>query len=196
MVFFKPSLKTKYINGHSDVVMGVITIADKKHFKVMYESFRYMASSAAPFSAYMAQRGLRTIKVRMDASFKTALKIAKWLEGHDKIAEVLYPALESHKDHELWKRDFTGAAGLFSIVLKKRYTSRKVANMVDNLKYYGMGYSWGGYESLILPFSAKSVRTATEWHHHDKTCFRISAGLEDADDLIADLDAGLKRLGD
>jgi len=185
---------TKYINGHSDVLMGTITIADKKHFKMMYEAFRYMAPCAAPFSAYLVQRGLRTAKVRMDASFKAALKIAKWLENHEKVAAVIYPALESHPDHQLWKRDFTGAAGIFSFVLKNKYDNDKLAKMLNNLKYYGMGYSWGGYESLILPFSTKGVRTSKKWQYENHNCFRISVGLEDADDLISDLDDGLKRL--
>jgi cysteine-S-conjugate beta-lyase len=202
-VYFKPISQgadisiiaaTKYINGHSDVVMGAITIADKKHFKVMYEAFRYMAPCAAPFSSYMAQRGLRTMKLRMDQSFKSALKIAQWLESHSKVEAVIYPALESHPDHKLWQRDFTGAAGIFSFVLKDQYQNEQIAKMVDNLKYYGMGYSWGGYESLILPFSTKGVRTAKKWQYEGRNCFRISVGLESTDDLIKDLDEGLGRL--
>ena len=185
---------TKYINGHSDVMMGSITIADKKHFRVLYEAFRYMAPCVAPFSSYLVQRGLRTIKIRMDSSFQSALKIAKWLENHQKVERVIYPALESHPDHLLWQRDFTGAAGLFSFVLKKKYQNSQIAKMLDNLKYYGMGYSWGGYESLILPFSTIGIRTSKKWHHEGKNCFRISVGLENSDDLIADLDEGLARL--
>ncbi len=184
---------TKYINGHSDVMMGAITIQEK-HFRVMYEAFRYMAVTAAPFSSYLVQRGLRTVKVRMDHCFKSAVEIAKWLEQRPEVEKVFYPALESDAGHELWKRDFTGAAGLFSIVLDRKYSNESLARMVDNLHYFGMGYSWGGYESLILPFDATSVRTATKWNYGNKTCLRLNIGLEDTEDLKEDLDAGFKRL--
>ena len=184
---------TKYINGHSDVMMGAITIQEK-HFRIMYESFRYMAATAAPFSSYMVQRGLRTAKIRMDQCSKSALELAKWLEKRPEVEKVLYPALESNENHSLWKRDFTGAAGLFSIVLNRKYSNEALAKMVDHLELYGMGYSWGGYESLILPFKVNKIRTATKWPHADKTCLRINVGLEDVEDLKADLGAGFKRL--
>lgn len=201
-IYFKPmdhgvdvvtSAVTKYLNGHSDVLMGSITIK-KKHYHQMYESFRYMACSAAPFNAYLAQRGLRTMKIRMDQSFKSALELAKWLEGRDEVEKVLYPALESSPHHKLWKRDFTGAAGLFTIILDKKYSNEALAKMVDNLQYYGMGYSWGGYESLILLISLTGIRSATKWTFHDKTCLRISVGLEDVEDLKQDLAQGFARL--
>jgi cysteine-S-conjugate beta-lyase len=184
---------TKYINGHSDVMMGAITIR-KKHFRVMYESFRYMAASASPFSAYLAQRGLRTIKVRMDHSYKAALDVAKWLEKRPEVDKVLYPALESDPNHKLWKHYFTGAAGLFSVILKQKYSNESLAAMVDKMQYFSMGYSWGGYESLILPFHAESVRSATKWPYSNRTCLRLSIGLEDIDDLKEDLEDGFKRL--
>ncbi len=184
---------TKYINGHSDVMMGSITVQEK-HFRVMYESFRYMAATSAPFSCYMVQRGLRSVKVRMDHCFKAALEIAKWLEKRPEVEKVLYPALESDSNYELWKRDFTGAAGLFSIILDRKYSNESLARMVDKLHYYCMGYSWGGYESLILPFDASNIRTATKWKYKDKTCLRINIGLEDIEDLKEDLDSGFKRL--
>jgi cysteine-S-conjugate beta-lyase len=201
-IYFKPlehgadisvTAVTKYLNGHSDVIMGAIIIKEK-HFSAIYESFRYMASSAAPFAAYLAQRGLRTVKIRMDHCSKSALEIAKWLETRDEIEKVFYPALKSDAGHELWKRDFTGAAGLFSIVLDRKYSDNALSNMVDNLELYGMGYSWGGYESLILPFNANSVRSATKWQYGDNTCLRINIGLEDAGDLKLDLERGLNRL--
>ncbi len=184
---------TKYINGHSDVMMGAITIQEK-HFRVMYEAFRYMATTAAPFSSYMVQRGLRTSKIRMDHCFKSALEMAKWLESKPEVHKVLYPALESDEGHALWKRDFTGAAGLFTIVLDKKYSNEALARMVDKLHYYGMGYSWGGYESLILPVDGTSVRSATKWAYSNKTCLRINIGLEDIEDLKEDLENGFKRL--
>ncbi len=184
---------TKYINGHSDVIMGAITIHEK-HFRVMYEAFRYMAVSAAPFNSYLVQRGMRSVKVRMDHCFKSAVELAKYLEAKPEVSKVLYPALESHEDHELWKRDFTGAAGLFTIILDKKYSNEALAKMVNKLKYFGMGYSWGGYESLILPVDAASIRTATKWSYGNKTCLRINVGLEDVEDLKEDLDDGFKRL--
>lgn len=183
---------TKYINGHSDMIMGAITIKEE-HYRIMFESFRYMAVNAAPFVSYMVQRGMRTAKIRMDHSFKSALEIAKWLENHPKIEKVLYPALESDDNHKLWKRDFTGAAGLLSVVLDKKYPKEILAKMLDNLKLYSMGYSWGGYESLILPFDASNSR-ALGWKYSDKTCLRINIGLEDVEDLKEDLEESLKRL--
>ena len=184
---------TKYINGHSDIMMGSITIQEK-HFRVMYEAFRYMAVTASPHSCYMVQRGLRTVKLRMDQCFKSALEMAKWLESRPEVEKVLYPALPSDSNHQLWKRDFSGAAGLFSIILDKKYSNEALARMLDKLHYYGMGYSWGGYESLILPFDASSIRTATKYPFIDKTCIRINIGLEDVADLQEDLEAGFKRL--
>ncbi len=201
-IYFKPlehgadvvvTALTKYINGHSDVMMGAITVQEKD-FRVMYEAFRYMAVTAAPFSSYMVQRGLRTSKIRMDHCAKTALELAQWLESRSEVSKILYPALESDAGHKLWKRDFTGAAGLFTIILDRKYSNESLARMVDKLHYYSMGYSWGGYESLILPIDATHVRSVTKWPYGDKTCLRINIGLEDIEDLKSDLEAGFKRL--
>jgi cystathionine beta-lyase len=184
---------TKYINGHSDIMMGAVTVQER-HFKTMYNSFRHLGVVAAPFNCYLAQRGLRTVKVRMDQSAKTALEIATWLEQRPEVAKVLYPALPSSKDHALWKRDFTGAASVFSIVLNKKYSPESMSAMLDGLQLHSMGYSWGGYETLILPINIAKVRTATSWNYGDNTAFRISVGLEDVNDLREDLEAGLNRL--
>lgn len=201
-IYFKPlnhgvdisvSALTKYINGHSDVMMGSITLHEK-HFQKVYKSFKYMAASVSPHSAYLVQRGLRTAKIRMDHSYKSAVELAKWLETRPEVEVVLYPALESHPDHTLWKEQYSGAAALFSIVLDKKYSDNAIANMVDNLDFYGMGYSWGGYESLILPVNISGIRSATKWQYGDKTTFRISVGLEDIVDLKNDLEDGLDRL--
>jgi len=201
-IYFKPlehgadvvvTALTKYINGHSDTMMGAITVQEK-HFRVMYEAFRYMAVTAAPFSSYMVQRGMRTTKIRMDHCFKSALELAQWLEARSEVEKVLYPALESDENHKLWKRDFTGAAGLFTIILDRKYSNESLARMVDKLHYYAMGYSWGGYESLILPIDPSGVRSITKWAYSNKTCLRINVGLEDIQDLKDDLEAGFKRL--
>jgi cystathionine beta-lyase len=130
----------------------------------------------------------------MDHSYKNALELAKWLEARPEVSKVLYPALKSNESYKLWKRDFTGAAGLFSIILDRKYSNEALAKMVDKLHYFGMGYSWGGYESLILPFDAEGSRSATKWSYGDKTCLRINVGLEDIEDLKEDLEAGFKRL--
>ena len=184
---------TKYINGHSDIMMGSITVQEK-YFREMYEAFRYMAVTAAPYSSYMVQRGLRTAKLRMDHCFKSGVEMATWLESFPEVEKVLYPALPSDANHQLWKRDFTGAAGLFSIILDKKYSNEALARMLDKLHYYGMGYSWGGYESLIIPFDASSIRTATKYPYSNNTALRINIGLEDVEDLKSDLEAGFKRL--
>jgi cystathionine beta-lyase len=184
---------TKYVNGHSDVMMGAITV-QKKDFLTMHEAFRYMATNAAPFSSYMVQRGFRTAKIRMEHCAKTALELASWLEKRPEVLKVLYPALPSDSNHKMWKKYFSGAAGLFTVVLKKKYSPEILGKMLDKLHFYAMGYSWGGYESLILPVDATSVRTATKWPYSDKTCLRISVGLEDISDLKEDLEAGFKRL--
>lgn len=184
---------TKYINGHSDTMMGAITI-QKKDFLNIYAAFRYMATNAAPFSSYMVQRGMRTAKLRMEHCAKTALDLASWLEKRPEVHKVLYPALPSDSNHKMWKKYFSGAAALFTVVLKKKYSESALSKMLDKLDFYAMGYSWGGYESLILPVDATSVRTATKWPYSDKTCLRISVGLEDLEDLKEDLEAGLKRL--
>jgi cystathionine beta-lyase len=130
----------------------------------------------------------------MDHCAKTALELAQWLESRSEVSKILYPALESDAGHKLWKRDFTGAAGLFTIILDRKYSNESLARMVDKLHYYSMGYSWGGYESLILPIDATHVRSVTKWPYSDKTCLRINIGLEDIEDLKSDLEAGFKRL--
>lgn len=184
---------TKYINGHSDMMMGAITVQEK-HFRVMYEAFRYMAVTAAPHTSYMVQRGMRTAKLRMDHCFKSALDMATWIGEMPEVEKVFYPALESDDGHRLWKRDFTGAAGLFTVVLDRKYSNESLARALDKLHFYGMGYSWGGYESLVLPVDPTGARSATKWRYSNRTCLRFNIGLEDVEDLKDDLEAGFKRL--
>jgi cystathionine beta-lyase len=180
---------TKYISGHSDLVMGVITCREA-FYKPVLRSFRNMGAVLGPDDAYLAQRGLRTVAVRLKQHQETGLALAKWLEKRPEVVKVLHPALPSCPGHEIWKRDFLGATSLFSVILKS-YPRPALAAMLDNLEHYGMGYSWGGYESLIIPFTPP--RTAKPWTH-DGINLRIHAGLEHVDDLIADLDAGFERL--
>jgi len=180
---------TKYIVGHSDAMMGAVTCTEKT-WPRLAEAHGTLGQHAGPDDVYLALRGLRTIDVRLERHMKNALKIAQWLRARPEVARVLYPALEGTPGHDIWKRDFSGASGLFSIVLKPT-PDAAVAAMLDGLELFGMGFSWGGFESLAVPF--KPRRTTTQWSA-EGPCIRFHVGLEDPDDLIADLDAGLARL--
>ncbi|MBT5264760.1 MAG: cystathionine beta-lyase [Rhodospirillaceae bacterium] len=185
---------TKYIAGHSDVIMGAIISGDAASHDLMYKAARQLGQFAAPDDLYLAQRGLRTMEVRMQRNAETSIQMAKWLETRPEVSCVLHPALESHPDHALWKRDFTGAAGLFSFVLQPCSDAALTA-LLDGLELYGMGASWGGYESLVIPQFPATARSATEWTEPGQL-LRIHTGLEDPEDLIADMGAGLDRLRD
>ena len=180
---------TKYITGHSDCMFGSIVCTEKTWapLKATYEA---MGMFAGPDDMYLALRGLRTLDVRMERHMKSAITIAEWLRGRDEVETVLHPALTNAPGHEIWKRDFKGSSGLFSIILKP--TSEKaVAAMLDDMQLFAMGYSWGGFESLMIPFNP--IRTATNWQANGQA-LRLQIGLEHPDDLIADLEQGLKRL--
>ncbi len=181
---------TKYIVGHSDCMVGAVT-ANETHWRALRQTAQQLGQVLSPDDAYLAARGLRTLDVRMARHQESALKIALWLKQHREIADVLHPALPSCPGHELWKRDYTGSSGLFSFVLKGG-NDRARAALIDGLSHFGIGYSWGGYESLALPVDPEKYRTATSWTAAGKVV-RLQIGLEDADDLIADLDAGLDR---
>jgi cystathionine beta-lyase len=181
---------TKYIVGHSDAMLGILVTKDA-HFETLFKGFRSSGQHAAPDDCYLALRGLRTMSVRLKQHQANAITLARWLEARPEVGQVLYPALESHPGHELWKRDFLGATGLFSIILDRHYDDDALGAMLDNLDLFAMGASWGGYESLILP--GAPPRTATKWEPAG-TLLRLHVGLEHSDDLIADLDAGFARL--
>jgi cysteine-S-conjugate beta-lyase len=181
---------TKYIVGHSDCMAGSVT-ANDAHWPALRHTAQQLGQMLSPDDAYLAARGLRTLDVRMARHQESALKIALWLEQHSEVAVVLHPALPSCPGHEVWKRDFTGSSGLFSFVLRGGDDSARAA-LIDGLSHFGIGYSWGGYESLALPVDPEKHRTATSWAAAGKVV-RLQIGLEDADDLIADLDAGLAR---
>lgn len=201
-VFFKPFehgvdvsviAATKYIVGHSDVMMGIITTTDALWQRVR-QSASDLGANSGPDDVYLALRGLRTIAVRMRQHHETGLRIARWLQARPEVVEVLHPGLPESPDHALWKRDFTGACGLFGVVLKP-YPEKALAAMLDGLKLYGMGASWGGFESLILLTDPAAIRVATKarWENAGPM-LRIHAGLEDPEDLIADLAKGFDRL--
>ncbi|MEX1153949.1 cystathionine beta-lyase [Parvibaculum sp.] len=183
---------TKYLCGHSDVMMGAITTTEAA-WRDTLVSHGAIGFCAGPDDAYLVLRGIRTLSVRLARHMETGLVLARWLEKKPEVARVIHPALPSHPGHALWKRDFTGASGLFSIELKPA-SETALAAMLDGLELFGMGYSWGGFESLIIPQDPAKIRTATKWETQGPM-LRLHAGLEDPDDLIADLEAGFVRLG-
>lgn len=182
---------TKYIVGHADAMLGAITANDRaaKHIDRAKETLGTCPGSE---ETYLGLRGLRTLDVRLERHQKSALDIALWLSARPEVARVMYPALPDDPGHALWRRDFLGATGLFSVVLKTA-DIKAVSAMLDGLKLFGMGYSWGGYESLVIPFNPKSYRTATRWEDKGQA-LRFHIGLDDVADLKADLEQGFARL--
>ncbi|MEH6477971.1 MAG: PLP-dependent transferase, partial [Sneathiella sp.] len=151
-----------------------------------------MGQTTGPDDVYLAQRGLRTLSVRLKQHMENGIKVAEWLKGQSQVHSVLHPALSDHPGHDLWKRDFLGASGLFSFRLNA-VSMEAVAAFMDHLELFGMGYSWGGFESLVIYADPSSYRTATKWDNTNPL-IRLHIGLEDPDDLIADLKAGFDRL--
>ena len=197
-VFFKPfehgvdvSLQaaTKYLVGHSDAMLGAITTSHE-HWDTVSNSVSELGYHAAPDDAYLGLRGIRTLTARLEGHQANGLTLANWFGEQPEVERVLHPALPSCPGHEIWKRDFTGACGLFSVVFHD-YPAENFEALVDGLELFGLGGSWGGYESLVLPTNV--TRTATEWPAAGR-CIRFHAGLEDPEDLIEDLAGGLKRL--
>ncbi len=198
-LYFKPlshgvglciTAATKYIVGHSDAMAGAVT-ANAAHYPALRRLSQQLGHFLGPDDAWLAARGFRTLEVRLRQHQASALHIAKWLETQEEVARVLHPALPSFDGHGLWKRDFEGSSGLFSFILKGG-TDKAVAAMVDGLSLFGIGYSWGGFESLALPVWPEKHRTASPWQAEGPVV-RLQIGLEDPDDLIADIRAGLDR---
>jgi cystathionine beta-lyase len=198
--FFKPlahgvdvavHAATKYVVGHSDVMMGAIVCNEKTFDQVKTRSSMF-GNHAGPDDVYLALRGLRTMGVRMPRHFESAMAVAQWLLDRPEVTRVMYPALSNDPGHSIWKRDFTGASGLFGFVIETEDRS-KVAAMIDSTELFGIGSSWGGYESLLIPAVPENNRTATKWEPGGAT-LRIHVGLEDPDDLIADLEKGFRHL--
>jgi len=182
---------TKYIGGHADIMLGAITMNERSSAAIA-KTHEDLGLCTGPEDVYLGLRGLRSLGVRLERHQRSALEIARWLAERPEVARVIHPGLPSDSGHALWKRDFTGASGLFSIVLKPA-SHESLAAMLDGLELFGMGYSWGGFESLILPFDPRAYRTATTWQA-EGPAVRLHIGLEDVDDLKADLDAGFARL--
>jgi cystathionine beta-lyase len=178
---------TKYIGGHSDVMLGTVS-ANKATWERLADTVHALGLCVGPDDVYLGLRGLRTMGVRLAQHHQAGMKVARWLAERPEIACVLHPALESCPGHALWRRDFSGASGLFSIVFKP-VAQTAVNAFLNELTLFGIGASWGGFESLAVPFDCAPIRTATKWAPGGPTV-RIHIGLEEIDDLIDDLERG------
>lgn len=182
---------TKYIGGHSDVMLGTVS-ANSAHLASLRETVRLSGLCVGPDDVFLGLRGFRTLAVRLDRHYKSGLAVARWLEQRPEVLRMLHPAMPSHPGHALWKRDFSGASGLFSMVLKP-VPQKAVYAFLDTLELFGIGASWGGYESLAIPFDCAPVRTATRWEPGGPTV-RFHIGLEAVEDLLGDLERGFAAL--
>ncbi len=184
---------TKYLVGHSDALLGVV-VSHEENYERLRRVGQYIGCAAAPDDVYLGLRGLRTLAVRLERHQANALRLTDWLAARPEVERLLYPARPDDPGHALWKRDFTGASGLFGFTLKP-CARAAVTAMIDGLELFGIGASWGGFESLMLLTDPASMRSATRWDPPGPT-LRIHAGLENCDDLIADLEAGFERLAE
>ncbi|HTL74716.1 MAG TPA: cystathionine beta-lyase [Casimicrobiaceae bacterium] len=182
---------TKYIGGHSDVLLGAV-VATEQSFAPLSRLWTDMGIAASTDDCFLGLRGLRTLAVRLSRHAESALTIARWLSQRAEVRQVLYPPLPTDPGHALWARDFTGASGLFGVVLEPT-DAASVARMLDGMRLFGMGWSWGGFESLVIPTWPERSRTATSWNPGGP-CLRLAIGLEDPQDLIEDLNDGFARL--
>jgi len=178
---------TKYIGGHADIMFGCVS-ANAATLPVLKNTVYTMGLCVGPDDMYLALRGLRTLGIRLARHYQSGLRVARWLAQRPEVLRVLHPALESDPGHKIWQRDFSGACGLFSIVLKPT-SQESVYAFMNELTLFGMGYSWGGFESLVISFDCAEYRTATQWTPGGPT-LRFHIGLEDPEDLIADLERG------
>jgi cystathionine beta-lyase len=182
---------TKYIGGHSDVMLGTVS-ANAATWPQLRQAVVTMGLCVGPDDIYLALRGLRTMSVRLARHHEAGLKVAHWLQARPEVLRVLHPALEDDPGHAIWRRDFSGASGLFSVVLKP-VPQKAVNAFLDALTLFGMGFSWGGYESLAIWFDCGEYRTASRWDPGGPT-IRLHIGLEDVGDLTADLERGFAAL--
>jgi len=183
---------TKYVGGHSDLLLGSITVRDPQVFERLGETYQGVGCAASPDDASMALRGMKTMAVRLKAVEQTALALAQWLSRRPEIELVLHPALPSCPGHELWKRDFSGSSGLFSVVFAKHFSKAQVLAFVDALKLFKIGYSWGGVTSLAMTYDLQSPKRPA----YGSRLVRLYTGLESIEDLIADVEQALKLTAD
>ncbi|ACB95236.1 cystathionine beta-lyase [Beijerinckia indica] len=182
---------TKYLSGHSDLLLGLVS-ANARWYPRLRATYDAFAMCPGPEDVFLALRGLRTMELRLREAERQGLAMARWLAARPEVVQVLHPALPQCPGHALWKRDFLGSTGLFSVLLAP-FSREALAAMLDGLELFGMGYSWGGFESLVIPFDCRTYRTATQWNPPGPA-LRFSIGLEDIEDLQADLAAGFERL--
>ena len=176
---------TKYISGHADVMLGLITVKNEKLYLKIKNTAVNLGDCPGPQECYLGLRGLRTLSTRLEKHRSSALKIARLLENNDKILKVLHPALPKNENYNFWVKYFSGSTGLFSFILKEK-SKKKIYKMIDKLRLFKLGFSWGGYESLILPVFPRNERKISKLKS-DGIILRVHVGLESADDLIKDL---------
>jgi len=182
---------TKYIGGHSDLMLGVVS-ANAASVAALKNTVRHTGLHEAPDDTYLGLRGLRTLSVRLQRHYASGLAVARWLQTRPEVLRLLHPALPDDPGYAIWQRDFSGASGLFSMVLKP-VPQKAYYAFIDSLELFGIGASWGGYESLAIPFDCAPIRTATTWAPGGP-CVRFHIGLEAVEDLIADLERGFAAL--
>lgn len=187
---------TKYIGGHSDLLMGIVGARDAKTYRAIKRTIVDLGCPPGSNEAYMALRGIRTLGVRLKQHEKNGMTVALWLEGREEVLRVMHPGLESHPQHDIFKRLFKGSTGLFGFQLREGFSQGAVDAMLDGMKLIAMGYSWGGFESLLMHYDINSSRSVDTWKYGDGygQTMRIHVGLEDVDDVIADLKSGFERL--
>ncbi len=181
---------TKYISGHSDILLGTVTTT-AEHAEILRHFYYVTETYVTEEDCYTALRGLKTLPLRLRQHEQSALEIAQWLENQPLVGKVIHPALASHPEHSIWKRDFSGSSGLFAFVLKQEYSEQQLARFINSLQLFGIGYSWGGFKSLVT--AAKYGRFHPS-HYAGKTLIRLNIGLENPADLISDLSSGFEFL--
>lgn len=184
---------TKYPSGHSDVIAGAVTVAKAEDWHLLRDTAIQLGQLAGPDDCWLTLRGLHTMGVRLSHQARSAMQIAEWLKNRPEVARILHPAFPDCPGHDIWKRDFTGAGSLFGFVLQDTFSQSAMEAMIDSLKLFGIGASWGGYESLVLPTS-KSITRNFPADEAEGPSMRLQIGLESPDDLIADLEQGLSVL--
>ncbi|ALR76999.1 cystathionine beta-lyase [[Enterobacter] lignolyticus] len=185
---------TKYLSGHSDVMMGIM-VASESAWQKIGALPEAMGQVSSPDDVSLVLRGMRTLATRLAAHGQSAMTVARWLQERKEVKKVYFPGLEEHPRHDLFKRDCKGTNGLLTIELKSHYTLEDAETFIDALELFGIGASWGGFESLVLPANVQGARSATDWSQHGQF-IRLHIGLEDVNDLLTDLEQGLNKLSD